>query len=422
MNNDIDFVVIECRTDCPECGGTLMLNGPAQKVHCGKCQSNVDITDTLWNSILEDIPGELKELENGEGRQSQMWAEMNVSLTYTRQAPECSACKAELSSLPDPDSISEGATLPCPKCGEANTVRPAPEWLRFFVPELVLLVNAAGDVEPDDEQDKTPSGKPVILTCPACAGALKVDGTQRMIDCEFCESSIYLPDDLWLRLHPVKTIERWFAGFALKAADIKARSNVRDFIMAVREDNLEDVESCLKRGVSIDATDANLRSGLFFAAAFDHFEIATLLVERKARVDSADNTGTTALLIAAYNGHRKISEYLLKHGADINARNKQGMTPLAGAARKGREEVVRLLVAEGADLDVPNEDGKTALIRAGEEGHDEVVEILKRAAAGVRDPVESALSDPSPEEPAFFDEPASDEGRPTKPPWWKFWG
>ncbi len=69
MNNDIDFVVIECRTECPKCGGALLLNGPAQKVHCDKCQSSVEITDTLWKSILEDIPGELAELKKGQGNQ-----------------------------------------------------------------------------------------------------------------------------------------------------------------------------------------------------------------------------------------------------------------------------------------------------------------------------------------------------------------
>jgi outer membrane protein assembly factor BamB len=31
-----------------------------------------------------------------------------------------------------------------------------------------------------------------------------------MVDCKFCGSQIYLPDDLWFRLHPVKSVERWF--------------------------------------------------------------------------------------------------------------------------------------------------------------------------------------------------------------------
>ena len=32
--------------------------------------------------------------------------------------------------------------------------------------------------------------KPVIFNCPSCAGALTVDGSDRMVECEFCDSIV----------------------------------------------------------------------------------------------------------------------------------------------------------------------------------------------------------------------------------------
>ena len=39
-----------------------------------------------------------------------------------------------------------------------------------------------------------------------------IDGEDRIVICEYCETNVYLPDDLWLRLHPAKKKNRWFVG------------------------------------------------------------------------------------------------------------------------------------------------------------------------------------------------------------------
>ena len=37
-----------------------------------------------------------------------------------------------------------------------------------------------------------------------------MDGAARVVVCAHCSSNIYLPDDLWFRLHTVSTRRRWF--------------------------------------------------------------------------------------------------------------------------------------------------------------------------------------------------------------------
>lgn len=72
------------------------------------------------------------------------------------------------------------------------------------------------------EPGKLPSSsKPILFTCPSCAGNLEIDGTDRMISCKFCNSQIYLPDDLWFRLHPAKEVERWYMVLDENAVSLK---------------------------------------------------------------------------------------------------------------------------------------------------------------------------------------------------------
>jgi len=61
--------------------------------------------------------------------------------------------------------------------------------------------------------EKQPVSEPVAYSCPQCAGSLMIDGTDRLVKCSYCETRVYLPDDLWLRLHPAKKKSRWFIGF-----------------------------------------------------------------------------------------------------------------------------------------------------------------------------------------------------------------
>lgn len=54
------------------------------------------------------------------------------------------------------------------------------------------------------------SVRPVAFTCPLCAGVLRVDGSARVVTCEYCTGSIYLPDDLWHAFHPVHRVRTWY--------------------------------------------------------------------------------------------------------------------------------------------------------------------------------------------------------------------
>jgi hypothetical protein len=60
------------------------------------------------------------------------------------------------------------------------------------------------------------------MACPSCGGALKsAADTQRTTSCEFCGSSVYLPDDLWRRLHPAKKAQPWISVHTTTPGDLR---------------------------------------------------------------------------------------------------------------------------------------------------------------------------------------------------------
>ena len=56
------------------------------------------------------------------------------------------------------------------------------------------------------------------MQCMKCHATLPVDGTKRLVECSYCTARNYLPDDLWLALHPAAKRESWF--MLLDGADL----------------------------------------------------------------------------------------------------------------------------------------------------------------------------------------------------------
>jgi hypothetical protein len=91
----------------------------------------------------------------------------------------------------------------------------APDWLRSFVPTVRRLFGAQHEGEagaPGPEVANEP--RPVVMACPNCSASLSIStGNERTTTCQYCKTDIYLPDDLWRRLHPVKKAERWYIEY-----------------------------------------------------------------------------------------------------------------------------------------------------------------------------------------------------------------
>jgi len=207
------FICVEIKTECKHCGGHLQLNALVNEVLCPACQKINEFPYGFWKeSILDSALKEYKELKEGEGQNSTMMTgEYTFQMMYGIQKPRCGKCKTRL----EPgrfDEYAKSGKAVCEKCSNEISVRTMPEILKQDFPGVSHLIGEDPDMFSKSEGTmKTPDAvKPILFTCPSCAGNLKIDGTDRMVTCNFCNSQIYLPDDLWFRLHPVKIVERWY--------------------------------------------------------------------------------------------------------------------------------------------------------------------------------------------------------------------
>lgn len=377
------YVGVELKTRCEKCDNAIMLNGPARTVLCSSCQHTLDIHPMIWKSILTDLPNELADAKAHEGITSNVIAgEFEHELTATRSVPVCRSCGKPLDV---PKRIDSVQSLVCPHCSTENTAGPVPEWLASVVPEAAVLVNAtlrdqsgggtdmAGDAA---GRSDSAGGKPVYFTCPACKGGLKVDGSSRLVTCEFCGADIYLPDDLWLRMHPVATVSTWYIGYAERVCDLKQKKLDSDLLQAGYDGEADDGIEALRRGADPDATDSDGRTAVFLAAATNAPELVRALLEAGARPDTPDSYGTTPVNIASYNGNEAVVKQLLKYDLAINHRNKLGVTALNAAAKMGYMGIVKKLLAAGADPTIATNDGETPEERAKAAGHEAIARLL----------------------------------------------
>jgi hypothetical protein len=57
------------------------------------------------------------------------------------------------------------------------------------------------------------------MACPRCGGGLEITETSgRLFQCNFCSVDVYLPDEIWRRLHPLKKMLPLYIGFKGKSA------------------------------------------------------------------------------------------------------------------------------------------------------------------------------------------------------------
>ncbi len=193
---------------CTECSQPIMVNGPARRIKCGSCQSEQKLRKGFWKELFKD--------SNDLGGTTTTMGQTSHKVEYRKSYPACSDCKANLD-LSALDPASEGPAI-CPACGRPHSTFQAPDWLRQInakgqVADRIFCAEREGEGE--DAGAKSESLNPIAIRCISCAAPLTVTvQTPRNAVCGHCATTQYLPDPLWLSLHPVKKAEKWYVLFA----------------------------------------------------------------------------------------------------------------------------------------------------------------------------------------------------------------
>ena len=205
-NKDVSLSFrVELSIKCPECHKPVPLDGPMEIVQCESCDTDIPFTREYWVETLSEAHSKMRSVKIGQGTASMILGAFAANLSLARFYPYCDQCKTDFS----PSwKNSVGGDYTCGSCGVKYPVNSPPSWLRKGIPGMQFLVNALLEVQSSKELSSSTS--PVVLACPSCSASLDVDGSTRFVDCSYCNSQVYLPDDLWMKFHKVKQKRRWF--------------------------------------------------------------------------------------------------------------------------------------------------------------------------------------------------------------------
>lgn len=186
-------------------------------------------------------------------------------------------------------------------------------------------------------------------------------------------------------------------------------NQIDNFTKAAKFDDVSEVQSLLKAGISPNTLDSKGNPMLIVAIRDKSKKVTDLLLANPAtNVNFANKSGENALMMAAFdgdlptvkmlvldkkasvnkqgwapihyaatNGHLQIVEFLMAHGARVNAFSPSETTPLMMAIGSGNEQLIKYLLDNGADLSLRNHEGYTAIDIAQLFGKDDIRDGLK---------------------------------------------
>jgi ankyrin repeat protein len=183
---------------------------------------------------------------------------------------------------------------------------------------------------------------------------------------------------------------------------------ITDFTKAAKFDDVSEVQSLLKAGVSPNTLDQNGNPMLIVAIRDKSPKVTNLLLANQAiDVDVSNKSGENPLMIASIEGDLplvetmvlknkaqvnktgwaplhyacstgklSVAEFLVANGAKVNALSPSETTPLMMAVSSGNELLIKFLLDKGADLSMRNHEGYSAIDVAALFNRDDIKEGL----------------------------------------------
>ncbi len=195
---------------------------------------------------------------------------------------------------------------------------------------------------------------------------------------------------------------------------------IAEYLLAAEQGNVEQLKTCLARGVDINASNRQGRTAITLASLNKHYACVSVLIAAGVDIDKQDPTrlnppflsclnhdvellhlilpakpdltrlsrfGGVGLTPACEKGHLEIVKILLTEtDINVNHTNFVGWTPLLEAivlndGGATQQEIVKLLLDHGANPHMTDKYGKTPLELAWDKGFAEIAHLLVAAGA-----------------------------------------
>ena len=206
----IGAIEVRLSVTCQACDTSLPVNGPVPMLKCSRCLEVMRLEGRFsWPQLLlQTFQWSVRSEREPETRTETTKLRLAARLVW----PNCPKCGKPHEPRPAKLALLKGKPIKC-SCGDEQLLQPVPAHFAAAFPWVKGFVDA-------DVFDETPGppaaegkGAPVVMACMSCRASLPVDGNHRLVECTYCKTSNYLPDDLWLSLHPVAKREAWFIVF-----------------------------------------------------------------------------------------------------------------------------------------------------------------------------------------------------------------
>lgn len=186
--------------DCDHCGNQMPLNGPTRELTCGRCMQMTPVPPSSWCQTIADT------MHYYLGSRGPYKCNL-----FDSHHPRCEKCRQhfEVSA----EMLGQERELFCPMCGDPISTFPAPDWMKEILPGAEQLVGAQEESQAaagEGPMVDVSGDRPVLFACPECNASLEIStDTARISSCSYCNAQVFIPDGLWLRLHPVKVAMPW---------------------------------------------------------------------------------------------------------------------------------------------------------------------------------------------------------------------
>jgi len=158
---------------------------------------------------------------------------------------------------------------------------------------------------------------------------------------------------------------------------------VAAFTKAAKFDDVSEVQSLIKAGLSPNTLDSKGNPMLIVAIRDKSFKVTDLLLANKAiDVNLSNQSGENSLMMASIDGDLPLVQTLiLKNKAEVN---KDGWGPLHYASSTGKLDVAQFLVANGAKVNALSPSETTPLMMSVSSGNDHLIKFLLDNGADLR--------------------------------------
>ena len=221
--------IFRIQVNCPGCNTHHPVSSINEGENCYKCGKYINLSELFNHNLFgaADRENYMNGFLNGSVEQlggSGVGKTGSYKLSYESGNVYCEEC---LKPIPD-EAITAALDIKqpviCEECNHSMPIRPATAFMRGFHPKIYAVVNDPQGYERNEKSEE--KSKMLVFSCMTCGAGLDLDEkSARNTNCNYCGNDNYIPDSIWIKLHPDEDVQPFFVITDISEDDIAESVN-----------------------------------------------------------------------------------------------------------------------------------------------------------------------------------------------------